>query len=190
VSWGREDVIEALKKHEIDLHSLAHSFHPTINEYPDIEDYHQALSIFLFQEEEARKMIFKPQNDPYFEIVTCEDIARQYCKKKRAIPRQQLSFLKPQLEENLFPVMEPDSFCLSDVFGPAGIFFLEKIRTNAERSFVFSKRPLPFRNKFACPHRTFIFLPDCVCKDVPGGFPRERPEKFLLTRKAKRIILT
>ena len=38
VAWGREDVIEALKHHEIDLHSMAHSHHPTINEYTDLAD--------------------------------------------------------------------------------------------------------------------------------------------------------
>ena len=35
--WNRPDVIEALKYHEIDSHSLSHSYHPTINQYPDIQ---------------------------------------------------------------------------------------------------------------------------------------------------------
>ena len=34
--WGRTDVIEELRHHEINHHSLAHSYHPTINEYPSI----------------------------------------------------------------------------------------------------------------------------------------------------------
>ena len=57
VEWGREDVIEALKHHEIDLHSLAHSYHPTINEYTDLADYDAALAEFLRQEGEARRII-------------------------------------------------------------------------------------------------------------------------------------
>ncbi len=57
VEWGREDVIEALKHHEIDLHSLAHSYHPTINEYTDLADYEAAKAEFLRQEREARDII-------------------------------------------------------------------------------------------------------------------------------------
>jgi hypothetical protein len=57
VEWGREDVIEALKHHEIDLHSLAHSYHPTINEYTDLADYGAARAEFLRKEGEARRII-------------------------------------------------------------------------------------------------------------------------------------
>lgn len=51
--WGRQDVIEALKNHEIETHSLAHSYHPTINEYTDLENYDEALRLFLEQETKA-----------------------------------------------------------------------------------------------------------------------------------------
>lgn len=59
VAWGREDVIEALRHHEIDLHSLAHSCHPTINEYTDLADYEAARAEFLRQETEARDIIYR-----------------------------------------------------------------------------------------------------------------------------------
>lgn len=45
--WGRQDVIDALKYHEIESHSLAHSLHPNINEYTDLEDFEQAKKLFL-----------------------------------------------------------------------------------------------------------------------------------------------
>lgn len=48
--WGREDVIQALARHEIGTHTLGHSAHPTINEYTDIEDFDEALSRFLQEE--------------------------------------------------------------------------------------------------------------------------------------------
>lgn len=51
--WGRQDLIEALKYHEIETHSLAHSFHPTINEYTDVEDYDAAEAEFFKQEKEC-----------------------------------------------------------------------------------------------------------------------------------------
>ena len=51
--WGRTDVIEALRHHEINTHSYAHSYHPTINEYTDIGDFEEALARFLEQEEKA-----------------------------------------------------------------------------------------------------------------------------------------
>ena len=59
VEWGREDVIKALRHHEIDLHSLAHSYHPTINEYTDLADYEAARAEFLRQECEAREIIYR-----------------------------------------------------------------------------------------------------------------------------------
>lgn len=57
VKWGRQDVIDELKYHEIDLHSLAHSYHPSINEYTDRADYNAALKEFLKQENEAVEII-------------------------------------------------------------------------------------------------------------------------------------
>jgi len=57
VKWGRTDIIEALKYHELDLHSLAHSYHPTINEYTDLEDYEAAKALFLQNETKARDII-------------------------------------------------------------------------------------------------------------------------------------
>lgn len=57
VEWGREDVIEALRHHEIDLHSLAHSYHPTINEYTDLEDYEAARAEFLKYEHECCEIV-------------------------------------------------------------------------------------------------------------------------------------
>ena len=41
--WGRQDVLDELKKCEIETHSLAHSHHPTINEYTDIADFDEAM---------------------------------------------------------------------------------------------------------------------------------------------------
>lgn len=55
--WGREDVIEALADHEIEIHSLAHSYHPTINEYTDLEDYDAAEAEFLKQETECVEIL-------------------------------------------------------------------------------------------------------------------------------------
>lgn len=51
--WGRTDCIEELKKCEIHTHSLKHSFHPTINEYTDIEDFDEAMKHFRKEEDEC-----------------------------------------------------------------------------------------------------------------------------------------
>lgn len=51
--WGRQDVIEALKYHEINIHSLAHSHHPTIDEYTDTEDFEEARARFMKNELEC-----------------------------------------------------------------------------------------------------------------------------------------
>ncbi len=57
VQWGRQDVLDALKAHEIDLHSMAHSHHPTINEYTDIADFDEAMRRFLQNEIPARRIL-------------------------------------------------------------------------------------------------------------------------------------
>lgn len=44
IAWNRQDILDSLKQHEIQLHSLGHSLHPTINEYTDIEDFEKAYS--------------------------------------------------------------------------------------------------------------------------------------------------
>lgn len=51
--WGRDDVIEALKRHQITTHSYDHSHHPTICEYTDLEDFDAALEEFLIREGKA-----------------------------------------------------------------------------------------------------------------------------------------
>lgn len=51
--YGRTDIIEELKHHEIGIHSLGHSIHPTINECTDIEDYDAAHSILSARENEC-----------------------------------------------------------------------------------------------------------------------------------------
>ncbi len=50
VEWGREDIIEELKYHDICLHSHRHSHHPTVNEYTDIEDFEEAKRLFIEDE--------------------------------------------------------------------------------------------------------------------------------------------
>ena len=56
-AWGRDDIFEELKYHEIDFHSHTHSIHPTINEYTDIENYSEALDRFLQDELEGIKKV-------------------------------------------------------------------------------------------------------------------------------------
>ena len=53
IEWGRDDVIEIMKQHEIDIHSNRHSIHPTINEYTDVADYNSALEAFNKDEGEC-----------------------------------------------------------------------------------------------------------------------------------------
>lgn len=53
----RWDVLDALKNHSISLHSLGHSYHPTINEYTDIEDFKTAYHRVYAEEHEASGMV-------------------------------------------------------------------------------------------------------------------------------------
>lgn len=59
VRWGRQDVIEELRHHEIETHSLRHSHHPTICEYTDLEDFDEAMAIFRQDEDEALQITQK-----------------------------------------------------------------------------------------------------------------------------------
>lgn len=57
--WGRQDVIEELRYHEIETHSLKHSYHPTICEYTDIDDFDEAMRRFRKEEDLAVDLIKK-----------------------------------------------------------------------------------------------------------------------------------
>ncbi len=57
INWKRDDVLEALKHHEIGLHTYGHSLHPIIDEYTDIESFDDALSELLRQEGEAVEIV-------------------------------------------------------------------------------------------------------------------------------------
>lgn len=54
---GRQDIIEALKYHEIDTHSLAHSVHPTINECTDLENFDEAYQVLMDREMESKGIL-------------------------------------------------------------------------------------------------------------------------------------
>lgn len=65
--WGRSDVTDALKFHEIGNHSYGHTLHPTINEYTDVEDFDQAYNELTRQEKESVQMINKATgNQPMY----------------------------------------------------------------------------------------------------------------------------
>ncbi len=53
----RTDVLDALKDHTVSFHSLRHSYHPTINEYTDLEDYAAARAEVERQESEGIGMV-------------------------------------------------------------------------------------------------------------------------------------
>lgn len=57
MAWERQDILNSLKPHEIQLHSLGHSLHPTINEYTDIKDFEKAYSRCKKEETLAEKYI-------------------------------------------------------------------------------------------------------------------------------------
>ncbi|MBQ8393520.1 MAG: hypothetical protein IJX51_07090 [Clostridia bacterium] len=50
VKWGRTDVLDALKYHEIDSHTYGHTLHPMINEYTDIENAYEAIDKVIYEE--------------------------------------------------------------------------------------------------------------------------------------------
>ena len=56
-NWGRDDVVEALRHHDILSHSYAHSLHPTLNEYTDIADFDAAYDEVMRQESLALDLI-------------------------------------------------------------------------------------------------------------------------------------
>ena len=57
VAWGRYDVLEALKYHEIDFHTYGHTLHPTICEYTDTEDFAAAYAEVMRQESEGIALV-------------------------------------------------------------------------------------------------------------------------------------
>ncbi len=54
---GRTDIIEAMKYHEIDDHSLMHSLHPTVNELTDLEDFDRAHDLLMERQRENHDIL-------------------------------------------------------------------------------------------------------------------------------------
>jgi len=63
INWGKEDVMKALTHHDIGNHSYGHTYHPTINEYTDLEDFDEAKKEVLRQESESEELIKKATNN-------------------------------------------------------------------------------------------------------------------------------
>lgn len=57
INWGRQDVINSLKPHEIQLHTLGHTLHPMLNEYTDVDDFYAARNEVVRQETLALEKI-------------------------------------------------------------------------------------------------------------------------------------
>ena len=57
LAWGRHDVLEALKHHEIDFHTYGHTLHPTICEYTNTEDFAAAYAEVMRQESEGIALV-------------------------------------------------------------------------------------------------------------------------------------
>jgi len=105
--WGRIDVIDALKFHEIGNHSYGHTLHPTINEYTDIEDFDAAYSELWRQETESVRMIsHATDNQPIY--MACP-------------PGNQKSYVAMYAYSDMGLPLYTDSFC--DTYDGRGVFY-------------------------------------------------------------------
>lgn len=57
LAWGRTDILSALRNHEIDSHTLRHSYHPTIGEYTNTEDFRTAYNEVIREESEGFALV-------------------------------------------------------------------------------------------------------------------------------------
>lgn len=67
-------------------------------------------------EENFRFVVETLKSDPRFNIVTYGQLAEQNDPSGRVIRKADIPALKAALDEDFFPVTEPGSFCLSDIF--------------------------------------------------------------------------
>ncbi|MBQ9543561.1 MAG: hypothetical protein IJV00_00375 [Clostridia bacterium] len=75
---GRMDVPEALKHHDVGFHSLRHSYHPTICEYTDLENYEEAKKLLLEYECEGIGMVKAATGKQSFEFACPPGISTSY----------------------------------------------------------------------------------------------------------------
>ena len=69
LAWGRTDVLDALRYHEVDFHTLGHTMHPTIGEYTDTEDYRTACNevgrysrvVYAYSDAAVKQSISQPR---------------------------------------------------------------------------------------------------------------------------------
>lgn len=121
-AWGRNDVINALKPHEIGLHTYGHTLHPMINEYTDIEDFDKARDEVIRQETEALRLIKETfGTDRVFAAVppgNSKSYAAMYAYADMGIPVYADTFCDPDSGSgawycNIFHV--DYAYCLEDI---------------------------------------------------------------------------
>lgn len=81
----------------------------------EIDTFYKNLKILL-------KLI---KNDPRINVITYSELAKRV-KGTRTLTRPMLANIKAQLDECFFPITEPDSFCISDIFLACADFLLGK----------------------------------------------------------------
>jgi len=111
--WGRKDIIDALKYHDIGTHSYGHTLHPTINEYTDIEDFNEAYKEVARQEDEAVRMIER-----------ATDGQRIYC---ACPPGNQKSYVAMYRYADMGIPIYSDTFC--DAEDGRGVFYCNIFQT-------------------------------------------------------------
>ena len=79
--------------------------------------------------------------DERFAVTTSEEIAKTYYTEERVIDLDTLRAIKPQLDEELFPVTTPDSFCLTDVLYACRDLLLGKASHVCGRVYGFLSEP-------------------------------------------------
>ncbi len=57
IKRGRNDVIKSLESHEIDYHSARHTWHPTVVEYTDKENWDEGYGRFISEERQGIKTV-------------------------------------------------------------------------------------------------------------------------------------
>jgi len=128
VKWGRQDVIEALRFHEIETHTLRHTYHPTICEYTDIEDFDEAMALFRKNEDEALRIMREiVGNDKFYAFCPPGDsisYVAHYASADMGIPINDGDFIYDAVKGR--PVSCCNQDCYEYTFGFDGFLSCEK----------------------------------------------------------------
>ena len=116
--------------------------------------------------ENFRYLVGKIASDPRFTTVTSDDLRDNYFTEERRVTLDTLMAVKPQIDEELFPVTLPESLALTDILYACRDLLLGKKEHLCERIYGFLDTPYATDAPVTLTREALV----AMAKQIPDGF--------------------